>query len=126
VPGGVGVVAAVVAAPADEVVVGGGVEDGVEPAAGGVEGAVVAHKNETRVGTSARTQDQAGDSASLSGSGPAAMLSHPDLGDFARGPIEGVECRVRCIHSVEGKNAVKALEGEDKYNGVHMSYTPEH
>jgi len=122
VPGGV--VAVVVAA--DEVVVGGGVEGGVEPVTGGVEGAVVAHKNETRVGMSARTQDQAGDSVSLPGSGPAVKLSRPDLGDFEQEPIEEAEGRVHCIHSVEGRNAVKALEGVDKYNGVHTSYTSEH
>jgi hypothetical protein len=70
----------VVAAAADEVVVGGEFEDGVEPATGGGEGAVVAHKNEARVEANDHIQDQAGDSAFLSGSGLAAELSRPELG----------------------------------------------
>jgi hypothetical protein len=122
----VGVVVVVVVVAADEVVVGGGVEDGVEPVTGGVEGAVVTHKNETRVGMSAHTQDRAGDSASLPGSGLAAKLSRPDSGGFEQEPVEEAEDRVRCTHSVEGKSAVKALEGEGKYNGVHTNYTSEH
>lgn len=80
VPGGVGV--DVAAAAADEVVVGGGVEDDVEPVTGGVEGAVVTRKNEAQVGMSDHTQDQAEDSASSPASGLVAMLSRPGSGDF--------------------------------------------
>ena len=76
-PGGVEV--EVVAA--DEVVVGGEVEDDVEPAVGGVEGAVVTHRNETLVGASDHIQYQAGNSASLIVSGLVAEFSRPESGD---------------------------------------------
>ena len=124
VPGGVGVGAVAVAA--DEVVVGGGVEDDVEPVTGGVEGAVVAHKNGARVGASDHIQDQVGGSASSPAPELAAMPSRPGSGDFEQELVEKMEDRDHCIRSVEGRNAVKALEEEGMYNDAHTSHTSEH
>ena len=118
-------VAAVVAA-AEEVVVGGGVENDVEFVTGGVEGAVVTHMDEVRVGESDHTQDRAGDSESSSASGLAAGFSRPDSGDSGQESVEEAEGLVRCTRSVEGKSAEKASEGEGKYNGAHTSHTPEY
>ena len=72
--------AGVVAVVADVVVVG-GVEGGVEPVTGGVEG-VVAHKNEAPVGLSDRTQDQVVDSVPSPVLGPVVLLSRPGSGGF--------------------------------------------
>ena len=122
--GGVG--AGVVAAVADVVVVGGGVEDGAEPVADGVEGAVVPHKDEAWVGVSDHNQDQVGDSASSPASGLVVMLSRPGSGDFEQESVEEAERRNRYIRSVEGRNVVKALEEEDMYNDAHTTHTPEY
>ena len=103
--------------------VGDEVEDGVEPVAGDVEGAVVAHKDETLVGASGHIQDQAGNSVSLTASVLVAEFLRPDSGDSGQGPVEEVEGRVHCTRFVEGKSAGKALEGEDKYNDAHKSHT---
>ena len=124
VPGGVDVVAAV--ATVDEVVVGGGVEHDVEPVTGDVEGVVVAHKNEARVGVNDHIQDQAGDSVPLPGSELAVVFSHPGSGDLGQGSVEEAEGRVHYIHSVEGRNAVGASEGEGKYSDAHTIHTSEH
>jgi len=119
-----GVVAAVAAA--EEVVVGGGAEGDVGSVTGGVEGAVVTHTDERRVGARDHIQDQAGDSVSLPASGPAAGFSRPGLGDSGQGQIEEGEGRVRCTRSVGGRGAERASEGEGKYNGAHTSHTSEH
>ena len=121
---GVGVAAVAVAA--GEVVAGGGVEGDVESVTGGVEGAVVTHKNEVRVGMNDHTQGQVGDSVSLPGSGLAAMLSRPGSDGFEQEPVGEAEGRECYIRSVEGKNVVKASEGEGKYNGARTNYTSEH
>jgi hypothetical protein len=117
------VVGVVVAEAADEVVTGGAGGD-VEPVTGGVEGAAATHKNESQVGVSDHTQGHAGDSASSPASGLAAMPSRPGSGDFERGRVEA-EGQDHHIRSVEGRNAVKALEEEDTYNDAHTSHTPE-
>ena len=124
VPGGVDVVAAVVVV--DEVVVGGGVGDGVGSVTGDVEGVVVTHKNEAQAGMNDHIQDQAGDSVPLPGSELAAVFSHPGSGDLGQGSVEEAEGRVHYIHSVEGRNAVGASEGEGKYSDAHTIHTSEY
>ena len=109
-----------------EVVVGGGVGGGVEPVTGGVEEAAVVHKGEALVGVSDHTQGHAGDSVPSTVSGLVAEFSRPDSGDSGQEPVGEAEGLVHCTRSVEGKNAEKALEGEDKYNGAHTSHMPEH
>ena len=67
-----GVVAAAAVADEVAVVVGDGAGDDVESVTDGVEGAVVTHKDEARVGMSGRTQGQVGDNVPLPESGLAA------------------------------------------------------
>jgi len=74
-----GVVAAVAAA--EGAVVDGEAEGDVESVIGGVEGVVVTHTDEGRVGASDHIQGQVGDSEPLPASGLAAGFSRPDLGD---------------------------------------------
>lgn len=119
-----GVVAVVVTA--ERVVVGGGVGGGVGVVIGGVEGAVVSHTDEARVGVSDHSQDQVGGSASLSVSGLAAGFSHPDSGGSGQEPVGVAQDRVRCTHPVEGRGVERAWEGEGKYNDARTSHTSEH
>lgn len=116
---GVGVAAAV----AGEVVLGGGAEGDVEPVAGGVERA---HKNEAWVGMDGHIQDQVGDSVSLPVSGLAEVLSRLGSDDFEQELVVEAEGREHYIRFVEGKNVVRASEGEGKYSGAHTNYTTEH
>ena len=72
-------VAVVVAA--EGAAVGGAAEDDVGSVIDGVEGAVVTHTDEGRVGVSDHIQGQAGDNVSLPASGLAAGFSRLDSGE---------------------------------------------
>ena len=125
VPDGVDVDVAAAAA-ADEVAVGDEVGGGVGPVVGDVEGAVVAHRNEAWAGMGDHTQDQAGGSAFSPVPGPVVIPSRPGSGDFEQDSVEGAGYRDHYIRSVEGRNAVKALEEEDTYNDAHTIHMSEH
>jgi hypothetical protein len=121
VPGDV--VAAVAAV--GEVVFGGVVEDDAEAVTDGVGGVVVTRRSEVWVESGDYTQERAGDSGLLPGSGQAGKLSRHGLGDSVQEPAEAGG-RVHCTRFVEDKSAEKAWEGEGKNSGVHMNCMPGH